>query len=188
MCIVIKPLTPEMAQDFVGYFESQDFGHAPHWATCYCRYYHTVCTLEEWMGRSGALNRAEAIEAIQKGEMGGYLAYEDGRCIGWCNAGDMDRYPRLREARETLPADQKVGCVICFVIRADCRGRGVARQLLRQAVEDFRAKGYASVMALPFERPDNRQMQYRGTLNMYLEHGFEEVRQEGPVHVMLLRL
>lgn len=188
MPIDIKPLTPEMALDFVQYFESQDFEHAPHWATCYCRYYHTSCTQQEWTTHSGMQNRAEAIAAIEKGEMGGYLAYEGGQCIGWCNATDMSLYPRLAEARAELPSDWKVGVVICFVIHREHRGRGVARLLLLRAVDDFRAKGYDAVMALPFDLPGNKQKQYRGTLNMFVENGFTQWKQEDGVHTMVLRL
>ena len=120
----IKPLSPELAATFTGYFNSIDFGHAPHWSTCYCRFYQANCTYEEWQNRTGEKNRLEAIDEIRAGNMKGYLAFNGDLCIGWCNANDANQYVRLKEDINHIIAGKKIGCVICFAIHLFCAVEG----------------------------------------------------------------
>lgn len=184
----IRPLTPESADTFADYLSSLDFGHSPHWASCFCRFYHTDCSSEAWQSRAGEENRAEAMEAIATGAMTGYLAFDGDTCIGWCNANDAARFLRLGHDFDHLTAGKKVGCTICYVIHPEYRGRGVARALLRRAVEDFCAGGFDAVLALPVEAGADLEKRYRGTLNMYRELGFQEVERHDTLYVMWLEL
>lgn len=186
MDFIIKALTPELADTFTEYLAGLDFGHAPHWASCYCRYYYLDCPQNEWMTRSGAQNRDEAVQKIKEGAMRGYLAFDGDTCIGWCNANDARAFVRLEADICHLIKDKRVGCVICYVIHPDYRGKGVARLLLRQAVQDFSADKYDAVIAMPFEAGDSLQKRYRGTFNMYREQGFQEIEKQDGVSVMLL--
>lgn len=188
MDYMIKALTPELADTFAEYLAKLDFGYAPHWASCYCRYYYSDCSQPEWMERSGDANRAEAIQKIKEGRMRGYLAFDGAKCIGWCSANDVRSFVRLEKDIEHLTKDKKVGCVICFVIHPEYRGRGIARQLLDQAVRDFRTQGFQAVLALPFELKEAAQKQYRGTLNMYRERGFKELEKHDSTSVMWLEI
>ncbi|MEL7605686.1 MAG: GNAT family N-acetyltransferase [Sedimentibacter saalensis] len=182
----IRKLNAELALTFADYLGNLDFGHAPHWATCFCRYYHTNCSRDEWQQRSGATNRQEAIENIESGKMKGYLAFDDNKCIGWCNANNVNEYLRLKDDLEALIKDKKTGCVICFVIYPEYRGQGVARQLLKQAIEDFKVQGYEAVIALPIENKNEPEKLYRGTLNMYKENGFKEIEKQDNMSIMWL--
>jgi GNAT superfamily N-acetyltransferase len=188
MNYVVKPLGPELGETFIEYLENLDFHHAPHWATCYCRFYHTNCSFEQWQSRTGVENKLDAIEQIGKGKMKGYLAFDNNKCIGWCNANAADQYIRLEEDLKHLIKDKKVGCVICFVIHPEYRRQGVARLLLKHAVEDFRAHGYDAILALPIIVKDEHEKLYRGTFNMYKEFGFEEIEKHDNVSVMWLKL
>lgn len=183
----VKSLSPELATTFTEYLSSLDFGHSPHWATCYCRYYHTDCSFEEWQSRTGEYNLAEAIEEIKVGNMKGYLAFDSEKCIGWCNANDVEKFVRLKNYIGHIVKGQRIGCVICFVIHPEYRKQGVARLLLRQAVEGFKAQGFDGVLAIPVEISDNPEKLYRGTLNMYRELGFETVEKEDNASIMLLK-
>lgn len=186
MQYTVRPLTPELAETFLTYFDTVDFCHAPEWATCYCRFYHTDCSGEEWYARTGALNRAEALEEIKNGNMKGYLAFDGERCIGWCNANDIRAYVRLLEDTAPYCKGKQVGCTICYVIDPAYRNQGVARCLLRAAIEGFKRDGFDAVLSMPVERQDHVQ-RYRGTFNMYREQGFVEIdRDEGVVVMQLL--
>lgn len=186
MDYIIKALTPELADTFAEYLTNLDFGHAPHWATCYCRFYYSDCSQNEWMERPGEKNLKEAIQKIKEGSMRGYLAFEGTKCIGWCSANNVSSFVRLENDIGHLVKDKKVGCVICFVIHPEYRGRGIARLLLQQTVEDFKTQGFDAVLALPFELKETPQKQYRGTLNMYKEQGFREIEKHDSISVMWL--
>lgn len=188
MPLEIKPLTPELAETFAEFLGGVDFSATPHWSSCYCRSYYLDCPLEEWMARTAEQNRAESIQAIQSGKMTGYLAFENGNCVGWCSANDVKEFRRIYGDIQTYCGDKKVGCTICYVIRADMRQKGVARALLKFAVDDFSAKGYDAMIALPFDSKETPQKRYRGTLNMYLDAGYREIASEGAVHVLWLDL
>ncbi len=188
MDYMIRVLTPELADTFAEYLAKLDFSYASHWATCYCRYYYSDCSQKDWMERPGDKNREEAIQRIKEGSMRGYLAFDGDKCIGWCSANDARSFVRLEKDIEHLIKDKKVGCVICFVIHPEYRGRGIARLLLHQAVKDFRTQGYQAVLALPFELKEASQKQYRGTLNMYREQGFQEIEKHDSTSVMWLEI
>ncbi len=187
MQITVKPLSPALAETFVTYFDSVDFCHAPDWATCYCRFYHTDCSGAEWEARTGEQNRAEALGEIKSGSMKGYLAFEGERCIGWCNANDIRAYARLFADMEQYIHGKKTGCLVCYVIDPAYRGQGVARSLLKAAVEDFHKDGFEAVLALPVESQTGAN-RYRGTFNMYRELGFKQIARDGDVAVMQLVL
>lgn len=91
MNATIKALTPDLATTLTSFLESVDFSYSPAWATCFCRYYYTLCSMSEWMSRSGEFNKRESMEAIKQGDMNGYLAYENDKVIGWYNAPDVSK-------------------------------------------------------------------------------------------------
>lgn len=188
MNYIIKPLKPELAAVFTEYLGNLGFDHAPHWSTCFCRYYHLNCSQEEWQNRSGLENREEAEKEIKDGKMKGFLAYDKDKCIGWCNANDARQYIRLEDEMAPIIKDKKVGCVICFVIHPEYRKRGVARLLLKKAIEEFKIEGYDAILALPIDIKGNPQKLYRGTLNMFNEFGFKEIEKHDNLRVMWLDL
>ncbi|OZV11976.1 GNAT family N-acetyltransferase [Tissierella sp. P1] len=184
----VKSLSPELAETFVEYLGNLDFAHAPHWSTCFCRYYHTNCSFEQWQNRTGEKNRAEAIEQIKLGNMKGYLVFDGNKCIGWCNANDVREFKRLEDDIDHIIKEKKVGCIICFVIHPGYRGRGIARLVLKKAIEDFKAQGFDAVIALPIEIKEAPEKAYRGTFAMYKEQGFEEIERHDSLSIMWLEL
>ena len=188
MPYTIAPLSPAIAEDFSALLTNLDFSQTPHWASCFCRYYYLTCSFEEWRNRSLETNRAEAMREIEAGNMQGYLAYADGVCVGWCNANDVLRLPRIAEDLSQYCSNQRVGCTICFVIHPAHRSRGLARQMLARVIEDYRAAGFDAMLALPIEAPGAEQKRYRGTLHMYQEAGYREIGVLDAAHVMRLAL
>ena len=188
MQLSIQPLTPALAHTFCDYLTNLDFANTPHWASCFCRFYHTECSAEEWMARSLEVNRAEALREIEAGRMRGYLAFDGESCVGWCNANDLSQFLRLHEDAQKYCAGKRVACTICFVIHPAYRGKGIARQLLARAVSDYRAAGYDAMIALPVEAEGAGQRRYRGTLHMFQEAGYRELEVIDHLHVMWLDL
>ncbi len=182
MSYTVQVIQPKDAEAFVQYMESVSFSHAPHWAGCYCRFYH--CEEMIWDQRTAEQNRAEALETIGAGTMKGYLAYDGNRVIGWCNANELNAYTLLKPTLLPIVGDGKIGIVICFLIHKDYHNQGVARMLLDAAIPGFRNEGYDAVIALPVDT-DVPEMRYRGTKHMYEERGFVSEEHE---EISLVRL
>jgi Predicted acetyltransferase len=188
MNLEIIPLTPESGSEFCAFFDNLDYSYKPDWQGCYCQYYHSTCDDAGWRARSPAQNRADALDLIARGEMRGYLAYAEGKCVGWCNANALAALPRFAGSPELAQFDDKTGVIICFVIHPDFRGKGAARQLIRAALEGFRREGFARVLGLPFEWKEYPELQYHGTRAMFAEAGFETLNEDERGPLMVLNL
>ena len=184
MNLTLRPLGPENAQESLNYLENLYFHHAPDWSGCFCRFYHNNCSNEEWSKRTPQHNKSEALESIHNGSMKGFLAYHEDQVIGWVNANRVDAYPRLENFVEAYVRSPKTGCLVCFVIHPDYRRQGVARALLKEAVDQFTGDGYDAVLAFPFESKDEPEKAYRGSLSMYLELGFTILETRNGMSVM----
>jgi GNAT superfamily N-acetyltransferase len=171
MTIRIEPLSAFNKLAFARLLEGADFGHAPEWKSCYCRFYHTDMAMPDWISRTMMDNKTASFEAIDAGQMKGYLAFEDDLPIGWVNANSLQSYPRLKKIASAYPVDAKIGLTICFVVHPDYRGQGIAGKLLDAAIEGFRQAGFDQVIALPFEDAVAARM-YRGRLEMYRHRGY----------------
>lgn len=176
MSFEIKALHPSNQDDFFQLFENDNFDHQSEWGSCYCRFYHTNCTMDEWKRRNAMFNRADAVSAILEGSMHGFLAYENDECVGWVNASSILNYPRIFEDIPKLYRDSQIALVICFVIEERHRQQHVASRLLDHAIHYFFEQGYHAIMALPRESsvPEHN---YRGFTQMYLDRGFKEVEK-----------
>lgn len=172
MNLTIRTVDRNDPAAFANYFGSIDFSHKPNWRGCYCQFYVTGGTQEEWQARPAALNRAESVERIAGGDMFGFLAYDGEECVGWCNANDLNTFPRLADRAELHVFRGRSAVIVCFVIRPEYRGKGVGSALIEAVVEHFRAEGYDRVLAQPWVNKENPQAAYHGTPHMYERLGF----------------
>ncbi len=171
MTIRIEPLRSTNKEAFARLLEGADFGHAPEWKSCYCRFYHTDIEMKDWIARSLAENKAASFAAIDEGQMHGYLAFDGAMPIGWVNANSLKAYPRLKQIALKYPEDVLIGLTICFIVHPDYRGQGIAGKLLDAAIAGFQEAGYHMAIALPFEDAVAARM-YRGRLDMYLHRDY----------------
>ena len=130
----IQPLSSASIPDYLDYFDNRAFEDNPEWQYCYCHARYAdprkSYTEEE--------NRSAVIQLIQQGVFHGYLAYQDNKPIGWCNAAPRVMIPSL----QNIPGDNidQVGSVVCFVIAKPFRHQGVASQLLAAACADLKSR------------------------------------------------
>ena len=182
--IQVKRLTPELADDVVAFFEGGAFNDNPLWASCYCYFNHFPYDDEAWPIRLAEINRAAKLELVRAGRAHGVLAYLDGKLVGWCHAA-----PRAELAHggyKDMPDSAEGAVTVCYVIDPQHRRQGVATRLLQEAVEMLREMGMPFVEAHPLkefpagtERLSSEARSYHGTLAMYLDEGFEKVREDG---------
>lgn len=186
--VAIRPLSPELCEDWLHFFDKIAFQDHEDWAFCYCLEGHLDRkTQEEWT--DPAERREKAIELIRTGVMQGYLAYLGNTVIGWCNVNDRENYRYLAEMfRETgyqteKTADTRVKAIYCFLIAPEYRGKGVAQRLLEQICEDAVRDGYAFIEGYPFA-DKNFEFQYHGSSKMYERNGFAKVADIPFINVM----
>jgi GNAT superfamily N-acetyltransferase len=172
----IRPLTPQSSADYFAYFDRDAFADNPRWASCYCHFLWAPSAVKPWDQWTGAENRAAVDALIAARELRGYLAYVDGRPIGWCNATPKAKIPALNETRD--PQEALVGWIACFVIAKPYRRRGVARSLLEAACAGFRQEGLAFVEAYARRNAATEADNHSGPLALYLSAGFAILREE----------
>ncbi|WP_028050380.1 GNAT family N-acetyltransferase [Cellulomonas sp. URHD0024] len=110
----------------------------------------------------------------------GVLAYVDGVVAGWCSVAPRSSYRRLMHSR-TIPFldDRDAWSIVCFVVRAGFRRRGLMHQLLAGAVEHAREQGADVVEGYPVVVPQDDRVDvvsgYVGTTRLFEAGGFVQV-------------
>jgi GNAT superfamily N-acetyltransferase len=179
MNITIKLLTPELSDDYFDFFENRAFtDDSPY--RCYCQVFQM--TKEQYqraydnaVGQDpGRASREVAERQIADGVLRGYLAYVDGKSIGWCNANDRANYPAepIYDVPFYAPVENHEKAVICFEIAPEYRGKGVATALLNQVIADAKAEGYLSVVSFPVVRSERYEWDNAGPIRLYEKVGF----------------
>ena len=185
MNITIKPLTPGIAADYFDFFENRAFNDdSPY--RCYCQVfqmskeqYQAAYDNPEARQNPGPASRKAAEQQIADGVLRGYLAYIDGKSIGWCNANDRANYPAepYQNVPFYAPAEAREKAVICFEIAPEYRGKGVATALLQQVIADAEAEGYSAVIAFPVARTERYEWDNQGPIRLYEKAGFNKATQ-----------
>jgi ribosomal protein S18 acetylase RimI-like enzyme len=185
--VITRSLRPEDAGEFLRFFDHERgaaFADNPEWAKCYCRYYHVPKAIR-WASLSAPSNR-EAMEArIKVGEMEGSVAYEGAEVVGWVNAQARHKlvhcFARMGIAPTPLPCQPfEAAAIVCFVVSPSRRRRGIARALLRGALESLAARGFKLVDAFPFKSGDSQldTDHFHGPLSLFLDAGFSVLGQD----------
>jgi GNAT superfamily N-acetyltransferase len=183
--ITIRKLSPDMAEDYVRFFDETPHDDGMDESKCYC-----VCWCahnSEGVDFSSREKRRElAAGYVKSGILQGYLAYRKGRAVGWVNANtksDCLQCESWRRFMGDIPAEQpgltgKVKSVFCFTIAPDAQRTGVASRLLERVVQDAARDGFDAVEAYPYQSfsPDTC---FTGPLEMYRRLGFAEAGSAG---------
>jgi ribosomal protein S18 acetylase RimI-like enzyme len=188
MSVEIRALTPELLEDYLAFFDDQAFADFPWWSACYCRFWDDPSDVE---GDSSPAHRDPyrtlVTVLVRKGLQQGFLAYSDGKVVGWCNAKARLAYTMPRRIEKT-PADDaaRVGSIVCFIVAKAFRGKGFASAMLDAACEKFRRDGLAIAEAYPTTAPPSGPYadqipwsahHHTGPLEMYRKAGFTVHRQ-----------
>jgi GNAT superfamily N-acetyltransferase len=188
MNLEIKPLTPELAADYFDFFENRAFtDDSPY--RCYCQVfqmtkeqYQTVYDRITTEGLDpGCASREVAERQIADSVLRGYLAYVDGKSIGWCNANGRANYPAEPVYDDTpfhAPAEKREKAVVCFEIAPGYRGKGVATALLQRVIDDARADCYTAVEGFPLVRTERYEWDCRGPVRLYEKAEFSKVTEK----------
>jgi len=167
---------------------------------CHCRYWHFPGDTNAWLARCAhepGASRAEMNAALESasGEMSGVVALDGDRAVGWLKLAAATSVPKVYEQRlyRKLPCfggdREGVLTVGCLLVDPERRKIGVARALLRGAVEHAAAIGARAIEAFPRRAEDLRDADaWMGPFSLFAREGFEIVNDFGPYPVMRLTL
>lgn len=153
------------------------FGRRGADAGCWCMYYrksasgHAKTTNER--------NRRALRRRVKNGNTPGLIGYLNGEPAGYIGISPREQFPRLQRSRTLHPVDDKpVWSVVCFFIGPRFRGRGIAHDLLRAAIDCVAHQGGEIVEAYPKDVTDNpasAAAAYPGVPSLFQKAGFREV-------------
>ena len=179
----IKKLTPELLDDFLYFFENVAHTDNKEWDRCYCTNYcaaHNNLVTKRKNFADPDVRKPYAIEYVNSGLMQGYLAYIDGKVIGWCNANNRNDClhcfgwkNHIATKEINRKTKEKIKSVFCFAVAPDCRGKGVAQALLERVIEDAKQDGYEYIEAYPNKEETDIYFNYVGPMGLYKKLGFE---------------
>jgi GNAT superfamily N-acetyltransferase len=183
--ITVRQLKPELVDDFLRFFDKEAFTDFPEWSGCYCGFYETPGTDWEAGPEAAPTHRIEKAERIRAGRATGFLAYADGKVVGWCNGQRRSNFANMRRYSVVVddPAEP-VASIMCFLVAPGYRGRRVGTSLLNSACDVFRLDGLKIAEGYPTTHPPKRDWEipwaeenYKGPLSIYLKNGFKIHRQ-----------
>lgn len=172
LSLEICPLTAERWDDLI-----RLFGPRGAYGGCWCMWWRT--SRAEFEAQTGEGNKRAFESLVRSGEVCGLLAYTDGEAVGWCALAPRQAYPRLERSRTLKRIDERpVWSVTCFYVAKGYRKQGVARALLRSAVEYAREQGAEALEGYPVDSHADKLADasvYTGTVSVFLANGFVEV-------------
>lgn len=208
MAIETKALAPDLAEAYIDFFDHRAFSDGSPYYPCYCNAFNMsaieIDNMREKTKRCGGgvdgwqrSLRESAAQMVKEGRIRGYLAFDNGIAIGWCNANDLLNYYRVGEfdldhvLEDRVPSDcqrkKQIKSIVCFEISPEYRGKGVATQLLNQVCADARTDGYEYVEAYPSDQARG-SLAFTGPVRLYEKAGFTEFSRIGSTIVMRKKL
>lgn len=195
MKIEIKKLMPDMASEYIEFFDTtpHDDGIPEH--TCYC----VNWCAENQRDRAKDIPRDErrrlARKYIENGTLQGYIATVEGRMVAWCNANTKGKcldcfgwYYFMTEINELPVEGEKIKSIFCFVVAPDMKRKGIATKLLDFICEDSKNDGYDYVEAYPMKDESDEFMFYVGHSGLYEKLGFEVFAETDTKRVLRKKL
>lgn len=184
MNLVIKPLTADLTNDYLDFFDNRAFTDRNPNGPCYCTAPYqddeSIKRMVREFDENGVKQtlRKYAVRMLCAGKIHGYLAFDGNVAIGWCNAADMSKYKGFVPAFARKNALPKTVSVVCFEVAPAYRRKGVALALLNRVCEDAKCKGYQAVEGYTLSGPEYPFFDYRGPRALFEKAGFCEISQE----------
>lgn len=182
MSIEIKPLTKDLKDDYLLFFDNIFFEENHDRLKCYCYDYHflgdvATCTRET--------SRSAVIDLINENKLRGYLAFDNDKPIGWCNANNRLNYQRLLRDYDYIDnQDDKVCSIVCFLIHPDYRRQGIAQKILERIITDYSNKDYDYFEAYPKKEESSCEGNFKGPLKLYKRYDFRINKEYDNYYVM----
>jgi GNAT superfamily N-acetyltransferase len=181
MAVDVHPVTAPRWNDL-----ARLFGSSGAYSGCWCMWWRASAADFDRNGNRG--NRRAMRAEVRDGRVPGLLAYRRGEPVGWVSVAPRDEFPRIERSPTLKPIDDRpVWSVPCFFIDRRHRRTGVARALLRAAVDHAARRGARLIEAYPIDQADRAYSNaeaYTGSVRLFKSAGFREVARRGKRPIM----
>jgi ribosomal protein S18 acetylase RimI-like enzyme len=179
MAIEIRKLIPDLAEDYVHFFDTTPHDTEVDEHKCYC-----VCwSTDDYEGKDFSTvekRRKWAFQYVKSNHIQGYLAYSGDVVVGWCNANtklDCLKCASWRRFMSYVPLVEsntsiKVKSIFCFVIAPEMKRKGIATLLLERVCKDAIQDGFDFLEAYPYKESSYQSSDFGGHFEMYRKSGF----------------
>lgn len=148
-----------MANEYINFFENRGLIDGDINKGCYCVWHHWTDKHEHERSELPKeerpfVKRNYAITLIRECRLNGFVAYHDGKIVGFCNADNKENYFRLSKSSNPdswigINDDDKVLSIVCYVVDVSMRGKGVATALLDGVCKYAVENGFNYIEAYP---------------------------------------
>ncbi|QKW08761.1 GNAT family N-acetyltransferase [Streptomyces sp. NA04227] len=156
---------------------------------CWCMFFRL--TPQERKTQWGEGNRQALRELVAAGREPGLVAYREGSPAGWVSVAPREEFCRLDRSPVSKPVDDRpVWALVCLYVAREHRGRGVARELVRGAVDFAAARGAKTVEAYPVDDTlgtVTADEAFHGVVSLLADEGFQEVARRTPKRPVMRR-
>jgi len=188
--IVIKKLTQELNKDYLDFFDNRAFSDGNPNGPCYCtspnQDEETIKQMVSEFQANGVKNtiRKYAVEMLNDRKINGYLAFDNGLSVGWCNAADIDSYSGFVPdfARENKCG--KTISIVCFEIAPGYRGMGLASAFIERVCDDAKINGYFAVEGYAKMSVVRDEYDFTGPIRLYEKAGFTKIMEQNGQVIM----
>jgi GNAT superfamily N-acetyltransferase len=186
--IDVRAVTPSRWDDVADLFTRKGpRGGTPQTDGCWCQFWRLRGSA--WWDGHGSGHRRRLRDEIRGRRATALLAYLDGEPVGWCRLGPRETFDRLEHSPKLARVDDEDVCsIVCFYVHPSSKRQGVASALLDAAIDHARRQGLGVVEAYPVREGHMNIDAYTGYLPMFLDAGFDVVRDAGRRIVVRRRL
>jgi len=183
--VMIKPLTADLINDFLNFFDNIGFTDNPDWSKCYCYFHHCPGGPKVFRNQTKDENRAASIHLIESGILNGFLAFSNDKPVGWSNADSKESYLYLPVEKEAEDPDEgKIASIVCFLIAPAYRKQGIARKILKEICSSFKSREFKWIEAYPRKNVSSNAHNYHGPYSLYNSAGFTVFKEFESMYIM----
>ena len=179
MNIEIRRLSPDLTDDYIRFFDITPHSEKPYSDDCKC-YCVWWCSEEQDIDNIDYLlskekRRNYAVKKIKENKIQGYLAYHDGKVVGWCNANTKSDclkcycWRRFMSAVPTgdVVSGARVKSIFCFLVAPEFRRKGITKLLLERVCQDAVDDGFDYVEAYPLKEYTSEAKDFMGPADLF---------------------
>ena len=188
--IVIKKLSQELNKDYLDFFDNRAFSDGNPNGPCYCtspnQDEETIKQMVSEFKANGVKKtiRKYAVEMLNDRKINGYLAFDNGLSVGWCNAADIDSYSGFVPDFAKENKCGKTISIVCFEIAPGYRGMGLASAFIDRVCDDAKINGYFAVEGYAKISEVRDEYDFAGPIRLYEKAGFTRIMEQNGQVIM----